>query len=316
MKRIVFLLFLSVFTSFSQDFSQIKVKTNEYPGLLTAPKLANYIKKDFKKSEDQVKALYAWMTKNIRYDLEEFYNPARKTSTTFQYRTLEERAQKIKALEDKTVRETLRSKKAVCEGYARVFAKVCDLLGLENEVIEGYVRNSSRTIGKPRATPNHAWNAVKIDNKWLYVDTTWGAGAESNGRWVRRFNPYYFNIPKKKYFQTHLPEDSLWILRVGRTNKEKFYKQPIYSHEFLKSNVTLVGASGILTKNAQGNVQVVLQNAADKEILVGFLGSPMAQKPKVVQKGKQTIVTITPPANAKECFLLVDREVAIEFLLN
>ncbi|CAM1345620.1 transglutaminase domain-containing protein [Tenacibaculum amylolyticum] len=315
--RLSILIFFTVFIAVAQDFSGIESKVEGYPGLLTADKLATTIKKDFPKKEDQVKALYRWLTKNIRYDLEEFYNPNRQTKTRFRYRTPEEREQKLQEIRDKTVSETLSKRRAVCEGYARTFAKVSDLMGIENEVIEGYVRNSSNSIGNPRKQPNHAWNAVKLNGKWIYIDATWGAGSESNGKWIRRFNPYYYNIPATKYFKTHLPEKSIWRLRVGRIEKEDFYKQPIYSHDFLKSNVNLVSPkSGIVKRNAKGAIKMVLTNAADKEILIGFLGSSIAQRPSVVTKGKNTTVTISPPPNANVCFLLIDREVAIEFLIN
>ncbi len=316
MRFLIFTLFISL-VGFAQDFSEIELKTKKYPGLLSAEVLANEIEKDFSNKEDQVKALYSWLTLNIRYDLEEFYNPNRVTKMTFRYQTLEERDRKLKALHDGIVKETLSSRKAVCEGYARTFAKVCTLLNIENAVVEGYVRSSSNRIGRPLQGPNHSWNAVKLNNKWIYVDATWGAGSENNGRWIRRFNPYYYNIPKGKYFKTHLPEKSIWKLRVGRIEKKDFYNQPIYSHEFLKSDVELSSPStGILYRNSQGNVKLELQNAEDKEILVGFLGSTTAVKPNTVIKGNKSIVTITPPTQARALFLLINREVAIEFLVQ
>ncbi|CAL2075607.1 transglutaminase domain-containing protein [Tenacibaculum sp. 190524A05c] len=316
MRIIIFTFFISLI-SFSQDFSEINSKTEKYPKLLTAEILADNIKKDFSKKEDQIKALYSWLTANIRYDLEEFYNPNRETKVTFRYQSLEERDQKIKAIKDKTVRETLSSRKAVCEGYAQTFSKVCTLLDIENEVVEGYVRSSSNRIGRPLQGPNHSWNAVKLNNKWIYIDATWGAGSEYNGRWIRKFNSYYYNIPKSKYFLTHLPEDSLWKLRVGRIEKEDFYNQPIYSHQFLKSDITLVSPeTGILSRNTQGAVKLELKNAADKEVLVGFLGSTRAVKPTTVNKEGKTIVSIIPPLRARALFLLIDREVAIEFLVQ
>lgn len=315
--RILFLVVFITFSSFSQNFDAISLKTKRYPGLITADQLAQNIKRDFKNKEDQVKAIYSWLTANIRYDLEEFYNPNRETKVSFSYQTLEERDRKLKAIKDEMVNETLSTRKGVCEGYAQTFSKVCTLLDIENEVIEGYIRSSSNRIGKPLQSPNHSWNAVKLNDKWIYVDATWGAGSEYNGRWIRKFNSYYYDIPKKKYFKTHLPEKSIWKLRVGRIDKEEYYKQPIYSHEFLKSNVELSSpSSGILNKSRNGSVTMELKNATDKEVLVGFLGSTRALKPNTINKNGNTIVSIMPPPGAKALFLLIDREVAIEFLIQ
>lgn len=51
--------------------------------------------------------------------------------------------------------------KAVCDGYAFMFKYFMDSLEIENH----YVRSS---------LPNHAWNQVKINDEWYWVDCTWG----------------------------------------------------------------------------------------------------------------------------------------------
>ena len=55
---------------------------------------------------------------------------------------------------------------------------------------------------------------------------------------------------------------------------------------------------------------------ADVGILVGFLGSTTAVKPNVLHKGNKTTVSINPPVGASALFLLIDREVALEFLVR
>jgi hypothetical protein len=52
--------------------------------------------------------------------------------------------------------------KIVCAGYAGIFKTVCDRFGIEAEVITG--------IGKGEG---HAWNRVKINGDWKYIDCTW-----------------------------------------------------------------------------------------------------------------------------------------------
>ena len=53
--------------------------------------------------------------------------------------------------------------KAFCEGYARAFQYLCHRAGYECVYIEG---------SNPQGVP-HAWNAVKIEGDWYYVDATW-----------------------------------------------------------------------------------------------------------------------------------------------
>lgn len=313
MKSLLLSFFLS-FSIFAQDFSTIKEKTNKYPGLLTAEKLAKHIASDFSSEEDKVKALFCWMTKNIRYDLEEYYNPSNKR-TTFRYRTIEEKNTIIQGIKDKTVSETLKRRKGVCEGYAQTFAKVATLLNIENAVISGYARASFNEIGNPIQQPNHAWNAVKIKNNWTYIDATWGAGHQNNGKWHREFKPYFFNMKKEHYFKTHLPEESVWRLKVNRMDKITFYKQPIYSHRFLTTNYKLISpANGFIKKDKNGKITVSLKNIApNQKIHFGFLGDQYAKEGAITIKNGITTASILPPTNASLAFLMIDLEVMLHF---
>lgn len=316
MKQLLFFLFFTSLTVFSQDFSDIQEKVSSYPKLITAENLAKTIAKDFNSKELQVKAAFYWLTQNIRYDLEAFYNPKNKR-VSFRYRDEAERLQKIREIKDNIVKETLRTRKGVCEGYAQSFAKICTLLNIENEVIKGYIRNTSREISRPRNSTNHAWNAVKINNKWRYLDATWAAGAVTNGKWQRRFNPYYYNIPKNKHFKTHFPADKLWQLRIGQMNLAEFYNQPIYDSSFLKSNIQLIAPQKGIANTTNNQIEIKLKNLKDNQrVMIGFLGYQFAVEPKIVRKNNISTLTIIPPEKAKELFVLVDREVMLEFLIQ
>lgn len=56
--------------------------------------------------------------------------------------------------------------KAVCGGYADIFQAFMEVLGIEGEYIGG-----KATIGG--RTGSHAWNKVKIDGQWYWLDVTW-----------------------------------------------------------------------------------------------------------------------------------------------
>jgi len=313
MRLSLFIFFISL-RFFAQDFTAIKEKTTTYRGHITAEKLAKKIASDFSSDEDKVKAIFCWLTENIRYDLDEFYNPKHKT-TNFRYRTLEEKEQILQAIKDKRVTKTLNSRKAVCEGYAQTFAKVCNLLAIENEVIKGYARGSFNDIGNPISQANHAWNAVKINNQWMYIDATWGAGHQNNGKWHRVFKPYFFDMKKETYFKTHLPEDSLWKLRVGRMDIDTFYNQPIYSDSFLTSTYTLEKPfDGFLKRDENGLVSVTMQNLdANSKVHFGFIGEQYAKKATIENLNGSTTASVLAPKNAQLAFFLIDMEVLLTF---
>ena len=143
------------------------------------------ISKDFKDDASRVRAAFRWLTHNIRYDLEEYFEPRKVIE--FRYGTEEERLQKLQEIKDKIVKEAFLTKMGVCEEYAQSFKKLMDLMNIEATVVKGYVRNSAYDIGRVPQTTNHAWNAVKIDNRWILLDATWAAGYLYNGKWVKDF---------------------------------------------------------------------------------------------------------------------------------
>lgn len=53
----------------------------------------------------------------------------------------------------------------VCQGYATLYAMLANELGLDCEIVFGGVNGFSS---------NHAWNIVKLDDKWYCIDSTWG----------------------------------------------------------------------------------------------------------------------------------------------
>jgi transglutaminase/protease-like cytokinesis protein 3 len=59
------------------------------------------------------------------------------------------------------------SKECVCEGYAKSFKYLMDGLNIPCTMVIGKARNSSGN------TESHAWNYVKIDEKWYAIDVTW-----------------------------------------------------------------------------------------------------------------------------------------------
>ena len=67
-----------------------------------------------------------------------------------------------------SVYSAIRTGKAVCNGYTRLFQTLCARRGLACEIVTG---------------ENHAWNRVLIDGEWRYVDITWNKNL-SEDRWL------------------------------------------------------------------------------------------------------------------------------------
>lgn len=65
--------------------------------------------------------------------------------------------------------------RAVCEGYAKAFKYLCDLAGIDCEIVTGLGKGD----GVPGGQGNHMWNYVRLDGNWYLVDTTWNCTSGS-----------------------------------------------------------------------------------------------------------------------------------------
>ncbi len=71
-------------------------------------------------------------------------------------------------------------KTAVCDGFSEAFQLLCNKCGIECVMIMG--------IGDE---VSHAWNAVRLDGNWTYVDVTWNENISAKSG----FNYMYLNRP-------------------------------------------------------------------------------------------------------------------------
>lgn len=92
---------------------------------------------------DAILKIHDWLVDNVEYD-----TTLNRTNTHNVYGTLIER-------------------NVVCEGYARTFKYLLDSANIPCVLVTG---TGTDQDGK---TENHAWNYVKIDNRWYAVDVTW-----------------------------------------------------------------------------------------------------------------------------------------------
>ncbi len=120
-----------------------------------------YTASDYRK----IKAVYDWIADNVKY-----YDDNGGISGT--------------------VYGALVNRKAVCQGYAGLFYRMMRELGVECRLITGDANNG-------RSTAGHAWNIVRLGNKFYNIDTTWAAGAGKSR---------YF-LKGSSNFKDHMPYD-------------------------------------------------------------------------------------------------------------
>jgi len=180
--------------------------------------LANYLARPCKTDIEKTRAVYRWMTDRIAYDFDAFRRGGR-------YRNDE----------PETV---LTARKAICEGYAGLFADLCKRMGVTAVKISGFGKGFGYRSRVTFSRTNHAWNAVQIDGKWRLIDATWGAGFIQGDKFVKRFSEFFFLTPPETFIFTHFPQENRWQLLDVSITQKQFEQQPKPSEELFEMGVS------------------------------------------------------------------------------
>jgi hypothetical protein len=167
--------------------------------------LVEFVNSNFSSDTSKVRAYYRWISENIDYDVplmvamssgEEIRHQSQDPDTVFE------------------------SKKAVCEGYARLMKKLCESSGIACEIIPGYSKASEDDQVMDLF---HAWNAVRVDGVWSLVDVTWSNNYMIEGEYHKDFNGKYFLDAPEVFAKDHLPLDPMWQLQSSILTKSAFF---------------------------------------------------------------------------------------------
>lgn len=238
MKKIMLIVFLISYNLFSQDLIKVDKIVLAYPKITSVEQLVKRIDSDFKTKLEKARATYTWLALNIKYYKKT--SPLLDAPTINYYTDKEDEKRRIKKLNEALISKTITSKRAICKGYAYTFKKVCDLLKIENQLILGYVKYSVNKIGFIPKKKNHLWNAIKINNKWLFLDATWGTSNISEGLLHSRFNDDYFNISLNLLNTTHFPKDKFWLDFTNQKELTVFCRQPFYNKGLFQENAKVL----------------------------------------------------------------------------
>lgn len=93
---------------------------------------------------------------------------------------------------------------AVCEGYSKSMKYLLDAANIPCVIVCGVAQNSNGQA------ESHAWNYVKLDDKWYAIDVTWddpviiGYGYVSNSIYTK-----YFLKGSKEFFKDHFEDGNI-----------------------------------------------------------------------------------------------------------
>ncbi len=180
-------------------------------GLTNLAELSFKLTSNLTTDVERFRAIYRWVCGNIANDYSLYLKNKRKRE---RFKT---DSTKLKDWNNdfrkRLFKKLLSDKKTICTGYAYVVKELCELAGLDCEIVQGYGRVSTTDI-ENLDLPNHSWNAIKLNNKWYLCDPTWASGIpdpESN-RFTFQYNDGFFLANPELFAVNHFPIEKRWWL--------------------------------------------------------------------------------------------------------
>ena len=170
--------------------------------------LSDYLTSPARSELAKARSVYAWITSHIRYDESAF--SGQKYSSEIDY-----------------ANRVLKSRKAVCTGFALLFKHLLGRAGIEVANIKGYARTNDSEAGQPIQRIDHEWNAVRLDGDWYLLDIAWAQTTAKTGPDGESHpNDFYFLTEPVAFAANHFPADTRWQLLSPPVSKPQFDQFP------------------------------------------------------------------------------------------
>ncbi|WP_147278492.1 transglutaminase domain-containing protein [Marinirhabdus gelatinilytica] len=243
--QLFFLAFVMTGVLQAQDFSQVDATIKFYPKSFDeVTELSDFIARDFKTDEEKVRAIYGWIIHNVAYDLDEY------DVFNYKFKNYRERNAKEEITRIKIIQRTLQKGVAVCEGYAMLFEKLCELQGIQNYLVRGDIKTSFKDIGRS-FQKIHMWNVAYINGEPFLFDPTWGAG-KYNQRFIKEPSYYWYKTEPKLFIKSHYPdlvEDTFLEINIS---KQVFARLPLIIKKDLLVTDVLTPKYGMINQGDYG----------------------------------------------------------------
>ena len=177
--------------------------------LTNLPLLAHELSSKLDTDVERFRAIYFWVCHNIKNDYDLMLKSKRKRR---RFRNDAIQLEKWnKTFKKEVFSKLLKDKKTLCSGYAYLIKVLASHAGLESEIINGFGNISAAF--KSIQTPNHAWNAIKLNGKWYLCDATWASGfINETYLFTFNYNDAYFLMDPEEFAKSHRPFDTNWFL--------------------------------------------------------------------------------------------------------
>lgn len=292
MKSFFFISFIFIFCSGNAQISDFKdidftradntAKLYKGENLKNLPLLTYKLTHKLPTDVEKFRAIYTWICTNIKGDKNQH---TKVTRSLKKYRNdsiaLLNWNKKYKKI---AFKKLLKHKKTMCTGYAYLLKEMALIAGFKAKIINGYGRTVTSNVDTLE-TPNHSWNAVKLNNKWYLCDATWSSGyMNENGVFKKDYNDGYFLTEPKLFAKNHYPLDKKWLLTTEQ-NPVNFVSSPLLYGETFKHKIINYSPAEmrvIVQKNQPVNFEFQsLKNITNNKVSLVFIFGNKHKKLKI-----------------------------------
>lgn len=202
----------------------------------------------------------------------------------------------LRAPDNQNIYSVLVGRRSVCAGYARTLQYLMHQLDMVSIYVTGYALNTEEgNIG-------HAWNLVKMDDAYYYVDATWGDPMFRLKNANKDFIGYaYFGISSEELALTHvLDMDYPLPIAEGTSNNYYIKEKLLVDRKSVKAFIL----EALIHGNAQGQMYYSIKCADDYETIIneifrnGYINKLIKEANQSVDRPYADVLAIYPSPDA------------------
>ncbi|MBD5451750.1 MAG: hypothetical protein HDR25_03810 [Lachnospiraceae bacterium] len=130
---------------------------------------------------------------------------------------------------NQNIRSVFLGHRSVCQGYAKAMQYMLQKVGIQSFLVTGYT-----------GAERHAWNLVRVNGKYYYLDPTWGDASYSYGGnedtenevFLPPINYDYFLVTTSEIAKTHSFEDLVMLPACDSTEDNYYVREGLYFEQY------------------------------------------------------------------------------------
>lgn len=158
--------------------------------------------------------------------------------------------------DSQNISSVLLNGRSVCQGYAKTFQLLCQRAQIPALLVTGTINGQG-----------HAWDLIRVDAEWYYVDPTWG---DASYRQVETEYPQsaypsvnydYFCVTTEQLSRTHTVAEGQWLPLCTAVDAQYYRREGLYLEQADPEQI-----AAIFDRASQRQEEVVTFQCADESV--------------------------------------------------